>query len=112
LLQPHIFLQEYSEGLEDTVHSYFSLFKVMNSVWKFWPLHIKVMLFAAACSLIKQRQYCHIHQTDKYIFVHLFLFLVCSQEIHIRGYSSWTAWHQIWTYYGPLITSCTTQPVI
>jgi integrator complex subunit 1 len=32
LLQPHIFLQEYSEGLEDTLHSYFALFKVMNLV--------------------------------------------------------------------------------
>ncbi|PNF16802.1 hypothetical protein B7P43_G18054 [Cryptotermes secundus] len=27
LLQPHIFLQEYSEGLEDTLRSYFALFK-------------------------------------------------------------------------------------
>jgi len=81
LLQPHIFLQEYSEGLEDTLHSYFALFKVMNSIWKFWPHHIKVMLFAAASSLVKQLQYCHIHPKDKYIFVHLFLFFVCSQEI-------------------------------
>jgi hypothetical protein len=39
------------------------------------------MLFAAVSSLIKQLQYCHFHQTDKYIFVHLFLFFVCSQEI-------------------------------
>jgi hypothetical protein len=30
LLQPHIFLQEYSDGLEDTLHSYFALFKVLN----------------------------------------------------------------------------------
>ena len=28
LLQPHIFLPEYTQGLEDTLHSYFALFKV------------------------------------------------------------------------------------
>jgi len=46
------------------------------------------MLLAAASSLIKQLQYSHIHETDKYIFVHLFLFFVCSQEINgfISGY--------------------------
>lgn len=32
LLQPHIFLPAYSEGLEDTFHSYFALFKVLDEV--------------------------------------------------------------------------------